>query len=264
MQGHHVIEFDHTLGYDITRPKLALPDGIDVIIHLAALLQTESDRLVNYMFSVNMIGTMRLLEAAIDNHIPHMIFASSAAVYDCLNTYGASKLAAEAYCKAVSDKVNVKILRFFNVYGPGQFAKGGALIPKTVDAVFTNQRIIINGDGSHTRDYIYVDDIISVVDAAVNSLSDFPNSVPLDIGTGIETSTNEIVSMIISGYKEMTGMEPRSGIEKVGLDSRRETVYSRAKIEEPIASILKHPLSIQEGLLKTIRYWKEQVLIGRD
>lgn len=248
--GHLVFQSDYSFGQDITRVEL--PDNVDVVVHLAAVLTPHDPRLLNYVFNTNVRGTLHMLEESIDKGVPRFIFMSSAAVYECLNVYGASKLAAEAYCRAASDRIQTKIVRLFNAYGPRQMSKSGALVPNVLDALFNERPILLTGDGEQTRDFVFVHDVAAAVAREIET-AHMPTATPLDLGTGRATSVNAVVEMLSQTYHKLTGKEPNSPVEYVPLDGTRQPSYSRADMTFPHLSAYT---SLENGLWETSEFWR--------
>ncbi|MBU0586686.1 NAD-dependent epimerase/dehydratase family protein, partial [Candidatus Micrarchaeota archaeon] len=126
---------------------------------------------------VNVQGTKNVLNAAVENGVEKVVLASSSAVYgnnspplkesmlsDPLNPYAKSKLQNEKDAAFFYEKHGLKTisLRYFNVYGPGQdpASQYAAVIPKFISALKSGNQPIIYGDGSQTRDFIYVKDVV--------------------------------------------------------------------------------------------------------
>ena len=150
----------------------------DVIVHLAAntgVVQSVNDP--GHDLQTNVIGTVKMLEAARENGVSKFIFASSGAplgdvqppMHEELAThpkspYGASKLAGEAYCSAYfhSFQIDTVSLRFSNVYGPGSSRKN-SVIAKFIKSALSKETLEIHGSGEQTRDFIYVDDLVKAI-----------------------------------------------------------------------------------------------------
>lgn len=159
-------------------------ENIDVIVHLAARAGVRPsilDPLAYYHTNVN--GTIQLLEFARRNNIKKFINASSSSVYGInanvpwqesdlnllpISPYAASKIAAEKVCYVYSNLYNIQIvsLRFFTVFGPRQ--RPDLAIHKFVKAINDGKEIEIYGDGSTSRDYTYIDDILQGIMGAMN------------------------------------------------------------------------------------------------
>lgn len=251
--GHHVFQSDYALGHEIT--LVEVPEGTDVVVHLAAVLSARDTRLLNYVFKTNVRGTLHLLEESLDKGVKRFIFMSSAGVYECLSTYAASKLACEAYCRAVSDRLQVKIIRLFNAYGPRQMVRSGALIPNVLDALYNNAPVVIVGDGEQTRDFVFVHDVAATIAREIDDYM-LPNAIPVDLGTGRETSVNEVTQLLFNQYRHTVGCEPLSEIEHVAMSGVRQSFRSKATITVPC---LPSFVSLEEGLSETTDFWKRFV-----
>ncbi len=180
------------------------------IFHLAA--QADVGKSVEnpvYDADVNIIGTINLLEGARVAGVKRFIFASTSAVYGNLNKelieetdatmpasyYGLSKLTAEFYIKLYKELYNQSytILRYANVYGPRQLPKGeGGVVSVFINRIKEGTPIHIHGDGTQTRDFIYVKDVVAANVAALHSDKD----EVLQVSTSKRTSVNEIVSLL--------------------------------------------------------------------
>lgn len=162
-----------------------LAQGCDTLIHLAAngsVVESVSEPSEN--FSVNVEGTFSVLKAARNSCVPKLIFASTGgalignalppvderSVPRPISPYGASKLAGEGYCCAFANAygISVTALRFANVIGPQSLHKKGA-VTNFFKAIIDSRPIVIYGDGSATRDFLYVEDLCQGIIKAVHS-----------------------------------------------------------------------------------------------
>jgi UDP-glucose 4-epimerase len=195
---------DRTLVTDLVR-------GIDAVIHLAADTSVlESIENPDFNFDVNVNGTYNLLRAARLGGVERFICASTGGaiigeatppvhegmVPRPLSPYGASKLMAEGYMSAFFGSYGMQTvaLRFSNVYGPRSYLKG-SIVSLIYKKILKNETLTIYGDGSQTRDYVYVDDIC---DAIVRSMQVQGGGHVFQLGTGQGTSLNDLVSRIQS------------------------------------------------------------------
>lgn len=191
-----------------------LPENAD-IVHLAA--DTSVEKSVKDPLSTvrsNIELTCVALELARKLGSERFVFASTAAVYGgrrgkCRETdspapaspYAVSKLASEYYCKVYHNlyRVPTVILRYFNVYGPGQSSNYAGVITRFVSRGLQEKPPVIFGDGDQTRDFVYVGD---VVQATLNVLrSSLPGGTILNIGTGRAISVNLLADRILTILK---------------------------------------------------------------
>ncbi len=241
-------------------------DGIDVIVHLAANTgvapSVEDPR---YDMEVNVNGTLNMLEAARQNNVKKFIFASSGAtigeavppiheekVQKPVSPYGASKLAGEAYCSAYFRTFGIKTvsLRFGNVYGPLSKHKN-SVVAKFLKQAFAGDTLEIYGDGSQTRDFIYIDDLIQAIMLSVKS--DVGGEV-FQIATYKETTINEIAAMINALMESLIGekIEVFYGKPRLGDVKRNYSDISKAK------QILGYTprFDLAQGLKNTFEYFR--------
>lgn len=202
---------------DILDDQLALAaaQGADVIVHFAANTgvgpSVENPR---RDCVTNVIGTLNYLEAARHNGVKRFVFASSGApVGECeppiheekvphpVSPYGASKLAGEGYCSAYFRTFGIETvaLRFGNVYGPGSGHKN-SVVAKFIKLALAGEPLEIYGDGSQTRDFIYIDDLIRAVRLAATT-HDIGGEI-FQIATNAETSVSEMLESLLAVFKE--------------------------------------------------------------
>jgi UDP-glucose 4-epimerase len=161
-------------------------EGVDGVVHLAGFVDpAESVMRPLFTHDVNVNGTLNVLDACVQKGVGRVVFASSAGVYGDGNPlplreeydlrpvspYAASKVSCEYYCKTFCDCYGLSsvILRFFNVYGPGQGANQYAgVITKFVQSGLRNEPLTVYGDGSQTRDFVNVKDVVEVMEKALS------------------------------------------------------------------------------------------------
>ncbi len=160
--------------------------GVDAVVHLAGFVDpAESVRRPLFTHDVNVSGTLNVLDACVQNGVGRFVFASSAAVYgdgnplplreECdlrpVSPYAASKVSAEFYCKMFGDcyGLNCVVLRFFNVYGLGQGTNSYAgVITKFLSSGLRGESLTVYGDGTQTRDFVNVKDVVGAVVKALS------------------------------------------------------------------------------------------------
>lgn len=204
----------HIIQGDICNRKEieAAVQGIDGVFLLAALWLLECAESPIAGCRVNVEGNLNVVEACKQAGVSRLVFSSSASVYGNAVTepmseehplnnrtfYGATKVAMEQMLRAYYEmyKLNYVALRYFNVYGPRQDYEGAyvSVIMKVLDRIEKGKRPILFGDGSQAYDFIYVKDVARANIMAM--MSDVSDEV-FNITTGIKTSINEIVDMLL-------------------------------------------------------------------
>jgi len=214
---------------------------------------------------VNVVGSLRLLQAAVDAAVKRFIFASSGgAIYgeplvapqseehpvNPISPYGCAKLSVEHYLQSfrVVHGLSSVALRYANVYGPRQDPHGEA----GVVAIFSRRLLSgesarINGDGKQTRDFVYVGD---VAEANVRALeSDAIGS--FNVGTGVETDINAIFQLL----RRLTGSSQAEVHGPPLPGEQQRSVVDARKIEKVMG--WRPTTSLEAGLTATARYFRE-------
>ena len=208
-------EVEFTKGDINDKPLLwTLLQDVDCVYHLAARVSVPESQLFPRDYNqVNVGGTVTLMEAIRDTKVRRVVLASSGAVYgeqDSIpyqesaevhphSPYAVSKLAAEYYVRTIGAQCGVEAvcLRVFNAYGPGQRVPPfhPPVVPNFLKHALTNGSIVLHGDGSQTRDYVFVDDVVNaMVTSATASAVD---QQIINIGSGVETSVRELARLVV-------------------------------------------------------------------
>jgi len=214
---------------------------VEIIFHLAAQIDVrKSVENPSYDMDINIKGSINLIQQAINSNVEKIIYSSSGgAIYGepeilpadentnikPISPYGASKFAVESYLHTFSKIYGLKYtaMRYGNVYGRRQDPLGEAgVIAIFFGRVSNNKPPVIFGDGKQTRDYVSVDDVIKANIAAIDKLKKYNE---YNVGTGKETSVNELVSVmekifskkIIPVYEK----ERRGEVKRIYLDIKR-------------------------------------------
>lgn len=239
--------------------------GADVIVHLAASTGVApSIEAPRRDCEVNIIGTLNYLEAARVNDVKRFVFASSGAplgeqepplhenkVPRPISPYGASKLAGEAYCSAYwgSFGIETVALRFGNVYGPGSAHKE-SVVSKFLRRALTGEVLEVYGDGTQTRDFIYIDDIVEAIELAANRPG--IGGEVFHIATQKERTVNEIAQLVAAMVGERLGRKvviqnkaPRRG-------EVRRSYADVSKARERLGFVARQ--DIRAGLSETLDY----------
>jgi UDP-glucose 4-epimerase len=206
-------EHCHFVEMDVASPDLV---GLvaeahpDVVLHLAAQMDVrKSVAAPLHDTRVNVLGTVNLLTAAVRAGARKLVFASSGGT-----VYGAAKVAGEMYVAAFGRLHGIAwtSLRLGNVYGPRQDPHGEAGVVAIFGrAMLAGRKTVIFGDGTSSRDYVYVDD---VVDAFVRSVAESSDGQIFNVGTGQSTGIRALHSPVAAA----TGVadEPTSEPERLG------------------------------------------------
>ncbi|OAS84628.1 NAD-dependent epimerase/dehydratase family protein [Metabacillus litoralis] len=191
--------------------QIILQEKPDVVFHLAAQADVERS-IINpkYDADVNISGTINILEACHEASVKKIIFASTSGVYGNLEKelisekdeavpvsyYGLSKLTAESYIRLFYQLYGLSytILRYGNVYGPRQTAKGeGGVIAVFLEKIKKGMPLSIHGDGEQTRDFIYVKDIVQANIAAMER----GHQETIQVSTSKRTSVNHLLKYLM-------------------------------------------------------------------
>jgi len=255
-------------GMDIRDPNIStlfLKKGFDIVNHLAAQMDVRKSMQDPFFdASVNILGTLRLLECCRTYKIKKFIFSSSGGTLygEChkapateetpcmpISPYGFSKATAETYIRFYFDSFQLPytILRYGNVYGPRQDPHGEAgVVAIFVGKLLENQPATIYGDGKQKRDYVYVKDVAHANLAALT----LGENKTMNISTGIATDVNNL-------YSEMARVAG-SSLKPVYAPVRPgELLYSQLDIT--LAKSILHwtpQFTLSSGLKETYTYFK--------
>lgn len=243
----------------------------EVIFHLAAQNDVPTSMENPYEDQdINIVGMMRLMDAARDAGVKKMIYTNTGGAFygdvpeDHLpikeeepplrptSFYGVSKLCAEYYLRLYGNMYKIPwiSLRYSNVYGPRQDGnKEAGVVAIFTTKLLTGEPPIINGDGSHTRDYIYVGD---VVEANIKALDyDAVNSEDpyFNIATGVEVSNLEVFETIAREIG--TDIKPNFGPERAG--DALHVSLDPSKAEKILG--FRAETDFKTGVKKTIEYY---------
>ena len=239
----------------------------EVVYHLAA--QIDVRRSVSdpqFDATVNVVGTVRVAEAArlagvrkvVDTSSGGSVYGaprnyptSETAPTDPASPYAASKIAGEIYLNTFRNLhgMDCSHIAPSNVYGPRQDPHGEAgVVAIFVKALLAGQPTVVFGDGSNTRDYVFVDD---VVDAFVRASGSPGSGQRFNIGTGVETSDRKLHSVVagVIGAPD----EPQSAPARLG-DLKRSCLDAR-KAEMVLS--WRAAVRLEDGVRRTVEYFRE-------
>lgn len=245
-----------------------LMTGMDFVFHQAALRITRCAEAPREAVEVLINGTQNVLESAVRHKVKKVVAASSASVYgdpsylpmdeshpfNNRTMYGAGKIACEQMLRAyyTTSSLSYAAFRYFNVYGPRMDIAGvyTEVLIRWLDAIETNKPPLIFGDGTQSLDFVYVSDVARAnVLAAQSEVSD----EVFNVGTGIQTSLNELCGMLLDLMGSSLRPEYREARKVANVQTRRAGVEKAATLLGFEAEV-----SLKEGLCELIR-WRNSV-----
>jgi UDP-glucose 4-epimerase len=236
----------------------------DTIFHLAAIpsvrFSVESPALTT---EINIASTLRLFEAAI-GCVNKIVFSSSAAVYGNkyehdissvfekhpLTPYAWQKSAIEDISKIFCNLYDIDIvsLRYFNVYGPGQNGSSqySSVISSWLYCIENNAPLTLEGDGTQSRDYVYIDDVVKANIAVANHNEQF-KGISYNVSTGKSTTNNKVLEYFYDYFGEISVKKApqRTGDIKLSLGNS-------ARIKSHLS--FSTETCFDEGIIKTFNY----------
>lgn len=251
----------------------------DFIFHLAAQgnVRKSVDQPI-FDATVNILGTINLLEAARKSGVKGFMFSSTGgAVYGEQETfpakedhrtvpecpYGLSKRSVEYYLQYYARQYGFKTvaLRYANVFGPRQNPKGETgVLAVFLERLLQNKGFTVNGDGEQTRDFVYVADVVNANLAAMQGIKDSKIKTEngfavFNVGTGIETSVNQIIVALKDAWKHLKKDTPwpkevtiSHGPAVAG--EQRRSVIDSSKLKNELGWSWK--MGLNEGVVKTL------------
>jgi UDP-glucose 4-epimerase len=248
-------------------------EGIDFVFHLACLGVRHSLHSPFENHRVNAEGTLNVLEASKNANVKHFFYISTSEIYGKtqqfpitetastapLTVYGASKLVGEHYANAYNEYFGLKstILRIFNNYGPRAHYEGdaGEIIPRSIVKVLYNEKPMIFGDGSITRDFFYVKDTAKALFELFKMKQTVEGNLldgqTINIGTGVEYSMKFLLENLIKTMnREDLGLEylpdRPADVPRLWVDAKK--FYDLTNF--------KPQYTFQEGLAETVAYYE--------
>jgi len=252
---------------------------IEIVFHQAALgsvPRSIDNPLLTH--SVNNTGFLNMLEASRKNKVGRFIYAASSSTYgdskelpkvednigNPLSPYAVTKLTNELYAHVFADLYGLKVigLRYFNVFGRKQDPNGAyaAAIPKFIKLLLNGESPVINGDGSQSRDFTYIDNVIQInILAALTDNPDAFNQV-YNVAFGAQTNLNDLLGLIST---ELAKLHPRVadiktvyGPERVG-----DVKHSHADISKARKLLNYNPeYDLDKGMKEAISWYAAHLL----
>lgn len=247
--------------------------GNEVILHEAAIPSVARSLLRPELSNaVNAGGTIQVMLAAARHGVRRVVYAGSSSVYgipaelpcresmkpDPRSPYGVSKIAAELYVHTLGDLHGIEtvVLRYFNVFGPGQDPNSeyAAVVPRFVTAALEGARPTVNGTGDVSRDFTYIDNVVSA-----NLLASLPTSrSPLTCN--VACGTRFSLLQLLEAISDVTGRpaDPIFGPPRKGdiRDSEADISVARAELGyEPL-------VQFKEGIARTVAWYRDSAPRG--
>lgn len=248
--------------------------GIDFVFHEAALgsvPRSIKDPLTTN--AVNISGFLNILNACVQNGVKRVVYAASSSTYGDspalpkyediigrpLSPYAVTKYVNELYANVYARiyKLESIGLRYFNVFGKRQDANGAyaAVIPKFVQQLLDHESPVINGDGSHSRDFTYIDNVVQMNIKAMFTQNDQALNQVYNTAYGEQTSLNDLVTylkeFLVEEDPDINKIEIKYGPARLGDVKHSLASITRAKIlldYEPL-------YSIKDGLKDAIKWY---------
>lgn len=240
-------------------------NSIDMVIHLAARAGVRPSIEKPFLYEkVNILGTMNLLECCKRYNISKFIFASSSSVYGGnkkipfseednvdhpISPYAATKKAGELICYTYHNlyKISIFCFRFFNVYGPRQ--RPETAIHKFTRQILSSEDIEIYGDGSSSRDYTYIDDVISGILRSLDRIKGFE---VINLGNSNTVKLIDLIRLIeitTGGKGQLKFVKNQPG----------DIFITYADIRKARKMLKYLPkTNIKDGLVKFVKWYKEK------
>jgi UDP-glucose 4-epimerase len=214
---------------------------------------------------LNIVAALRLFQTAMNEGVQRIVFASSGgAAYGepryapqdeqhpvaPISPYGCAKLAIDQYLFYFRSVHGVRAvsLRYGNVYGPRQRKDGEAgVVAIFAGALLDGQQARINGTGEQTRDYVFVDDVVRANMAA----SELDVDGVFNVGTGVETSVNEVYAAI----RDALGLQAEAAYAPAKAGEQMRSVLDGRKLRS--IGNLPEPVAFRDGVRRTVEWLKE-------
>lgn len=254
---------------------LAACEGINAISHQAALgsvPRSIKDPLTTN--EVNITGALNIFTAAKEKNIKRIVYAASSSTYgdhpglpkvedkigNPLSPYAVTKFVNELYAKVYGNLYDMEFigLRYFNIFGPRQDPQGAyaAVIPLFAKAILENKAPVINGDGSHSRDFTFVSNAVQANIAALFTDKKETVNQVYNIACGEQTSLLELFDALKKEANSV--LVPQHGPDRAG-----DVKHSLADISKAKNILGYDPsVSVKEGLKKTFEWYKEEWFKG--
>jgi dTDP-glucose 4,6-dehydratase len=250
---------------DLVREVVA---EMDVIVNAAAESHVEKSirEGASEFVTTNVEGTQILLDAVRETPVERFVLISSSEVYGTAehapmdeehplnprSPYAATKAGADrlAYAYAVTYGLPIVILRPFNNYGPRQHPE--KLVPRFITSALEDEPLTVHGDGSASRDWLYVDDDAEAIEAAIDADLDAVSGQVINVATGVDLTVSEIADLVL----EALGKPPSL---KEHVDERPGQVQRHIGSTDKAALLLRWNARtrFEDGLERTVAWYRD-------
>jgi len=249
--------------------------GMDYVLHQAArgsVPRSMADPVGSN--HANVVGTIKVFQAARESGVKRVVYASSSSVYGdtptlpkketmtCapISPYAVSKYAGELYAQSFSRVLGLETvsLRYFNVFGPRQHptSQYAAVIPKFVRAMLQGEAPVIFGDGGQSRDFTYIDNVVSANLLACQAPAEKVSGRVFNVAAGKSFSLNELYSALrdLTGYSgDASFSSPRGG-------DVRDSLADTGQAQQAIG--YKTLVDFKDGLRRTVDWYRQEFQRG--
>ena len=244
-------------------------NGVDVIFHQAALRSVPKSMEAPHDYNaVNIDGTLNILEAAKENNVKRVVFASSSSIYGdtdkfpqeesdyplLISPYALSKLAGEYYLRVFNENFGIETvsLRYFNVFGPRQALDDeyAVVIPKFIACILNDEQPPIFGNGKQSRDFTYIDNVVEA-----NILAAMVKEAAGNVFNVANGKDNTVLGLVDT-LNEIIGKDIKPEFLPVRKGDVFKTLADVTKLENILG--FKSKVDFKEGLKRTVEYFKNK------
>ena len=253
-------------------------DGVDYVLHQAALGSVpRSVKDPMSSTAVNILGFVNMLYAAQEAKVKRFVYAASSSTYGDsknlpkvehiigrpLSPYAITKYVNELYARNFHDLYGIDTvgLRYFNVFGRRQSPDGAyaAVIPRFVQKLLKHEKVVINGDGTFSRDFTYIDNVLQANELALLAENPAALNEVYNVACGEQTSLNELFAYLKENLQAVdpavADAEPEHGPERAG-----DIPHSLASIEKAQKLLNYHPqVTVKEGIKQACKWYVENL-----
>ena len=242
--------------------------GVDVIVNAAAESHVEKSirEGASEFVTTNVEGTQILLDAVREAPVERFVLISSSEVYGTAehapmdeehplnprSPYAATKAGADrlAYAYAVTYGLPIVILRPFNNYGPRQHPE--KLVPRFITSALEDMPLTVHGDGSASRDWLYVDDDAEAIEAAVDADLGTVSGQVINVATGVDLTVSEIADLVLEAVGKPSSL-------KEHVDERLGQVQRHLGSTDKAAQLLgwRARTRFEDGLERTVAWYRD-------